>query len=209
MKTIHDPEWYQNRSELRKASAAVASIVILYLITAQIVSAILYFTHIIDSFTENIRIALNGPIQLICLVISIGIVSLFYSFKPLEILNRSKQVNLLEDTDNTKVISEKKYKYIVIVFPILIAINYVAAIFIQIFIKIIESTGTKVPEVSFQFNNLRPTTLLFYFSALCIFAPIIEEFLFRGCILKILKPFGNWFAIIISSIFFALSYNFV
>ena len=65
MKTVHDPEWYQNRSELRKASAAVASIVILYLITAQIVSAILYFTHIIDSFTENINTGIQSLLGIV------------------------------------------------------------------------------------------------------------------------------------------------
>lgn len=37
-----------------------------------------------------------------------------------------------------------------------------------------------------------------------IAAPVFEEYLFRGVILSALRPYGKWFAVIISSVLFAL-----
>ena len=38
----------------------------------------------------------------------------------------------------------------------------------------------------------------------CIIAPIMEELLFRGLILQTLKRYGNVFAILVTSLLFAL-----
>ena len=38
-------------------------------------------------------------------------------------------------------------------------------------------------------------------------APLIEEFIFRGAVLKTLEPFGKWFALLTSSLAFALMHG--
>lgn len=38
-------------------------------------------------------------------------------------------------------------------------------------------------------------------------APLIEEFIFRGAVLKTLEPFGKWFALLASSLAFALMHG--
>ena len=49
------------------------------------------------------------------------------------------------------------------------------------------------------------TFSMFLYSAL--FTPVVEEFIFRGAILKSLEPFGKWFALLTSSLLFGLMHS--
>lgn len=49
-----------------------------------------------------------------------------------------------------------------------------------------------------------PLSAIFYFISIALVPPLVEEFLFRGIILQKLKGYGSWFAIITSSLLFAL-----
>lgn len=49
-----------------------------------------------------------------------------------------------------------------------------------------------------------PRALAVYFLQICILAPLLEEFLFRGVIMQNLRKFGNWFAVVVSALLFAM-----
>lgn len=48
------------------------------------------------------------------------------------------------------------------------------------------------------------TTFLLFFVFTCIVAPITEEFMFRGVLLAPLRKYGDWFAVVVTSILFSL-----
>lgn len=82
--------------------------------------------------------------------------------------------------------------------------TYIAAIVSNIIFTIIESlTHTTLNEASFDFGD-SVFGLIVTIIAPVIFAPIFEELLFRGVVLKNSEPMGQWFAIIISGIMFGL-----
>ncbi|MCL1917226.1 MAG: CPBP family intramembrane metalloprotease [Peptococcaceae bacterium] len=55
-----------------------------------------------------------------------------------------------------------------------------------------------------------PLAAFLYAAAICIGAPVFEEFLCRGILLHAIKPYGNGFAVIVSALFFGLIHgNFI
>lgn len=63
--------------------------------------------------------------------------------------------------------------------------------------------GLKVKLDAFNFPNNTPA-LIVYAISISIFAPICEEFIFRGLIMQNLRKYGNFFAVLISSLLFAV-----
>lgn len=53
-------------------------------------------------------------------------------------------------------------------------------------------------------NIANSSSIYLYFIAIAILGPIVEEFIFRGVIITILKKYGDAFAVIVSSILFSL-----
>lgn len=49
-----------------------------------------------------------------------------------------------------------------------------------------------------------PSSFSVFFFQICILAPLLEEFLFRGVILHSLKRFGNAFAVVVSALLFSM-----
>jgi len=171
------------------------------------------FFYTFSKTTENMSIIANFIVQFLSLTMSLGVVALIFRFNPIKmIFSKPSRINqpeestfLIENLENIENHSKKTGgKLIMILFPILIFINLITSIIINKIISAIERSGIKVPEVDFDFHNLKPSTLVIYFLALCIFAPIIEEIICRGFVIKLLKPFGNKFAIFVSALIFGL-----
>ncbi|HCW80098.1 MAG TPA: hypothetical protein DG942_03205 [Ruminococcaceae bacterium] len=62
---------------------------------------------------------------------------------------------------------------------------------------------TQQPDFSLTGNQGADIVLILY---VCLIGPVLEETLFRGMILQSLRPWGDWFAVIVSSIIFGLSH---
>lgn len=81
---------------------------------------------------------------------------------------------------------------------------YIASFVSNIIFAIIEYlTGVSLNEASFEMGDSVFGTIVIIIAPV-IFAPIFEELLFRGVVLKNSEPMGQWFAIIISGIIFGL-----
>lgn len=81
---------------------------------------------------------------------------------------------------------------------------YIASFISTIVFAIIEYlSGTTLNNASFETGD-SVVGIIVIIIAPVIFAPIFEELLFRGVVLKNSEPMGQWFAIIISGIIFGL-----
>lgn len=85
-----------------------------------------------------------------------------------------------------------------------IGFTYIASFVSNMIFAMIEMlTGTSLNEASFEFGD-SVFGLIVTIIAPIIFAPIFEELLFRGVVLKNSEPMGQLFAIIMSGIIFGL-----
>lgn len=66
--------------------------------------------------------------------------------------------------------------------------------------------GLSVPEAPQTMVNT-PTSLALNLFTMAVLPALLEEMIYRGYILRTLRPYGNWFAVIVSSILFSLMHG--
>lgn len=66
--------------------------------------------------------------------------------------------------------------------------------------------GLSVPDTPQTMVNT-PASLAINLFTLAVLPALLEEMIYRGCILRTLRPYGNWFAVIISSMLFSLMHG--
>jgi uncharacterized protein len=71
------------------------------------------------------------------------------------------------------------------------------------FQSLLQTINLKVELEQFSFPN-NAHALIIYFIELSVLAPICEELIFRGMIMQNLRKYGDFFAVLISSLMFAL-----
>ncbi len=207
------------RKNLRKAASAVAILMLLFLVFCIIYDFALFYginlafndefvfkksymheaAKFFYSFLPNMKMIENFTIQILSLITSFGIVQLFYKFRPMPLLSKKNTTENNYGEGKTSI-----PKLVGCCFCVAMGINLITSMFISAVTWLIKQLGIVLPEPNFDFGSNSFANLLIYFLSLCVFAPLIEEFLLRGCVLKILKPYGNWLAIFVSAFFFAL-----
>ena len=70
----------------------------------------------------------------------------------------------------------------------------------------LEQFGITTPEAPEMMVNSFESYLLNLFT-IAVLPAILEEMVFRGCVLRLLRPYGNWFAIIVSAATFGLMHG--
>ena len=73
-------------------------------------------------------------------------------------------------------------------------------------LELLRSFGITFREPSLL-SPERPEEWIFYLILIVIVAPVLEEWFFRGVLLPLLRPFGDWFAILFSAILFGLMHG--
>ena len=93
-------------------------------------------------------------------------------------------------------------------FAILTAVGgcMAANILTSILLFVLENWDVPIPESPDMMENT-PTSLLLNFVVIAILPAILEEAVFRGCVLRVLRPFGDGFAIGISAVLFGLMHG--
>lgn len=84
-----------------------------------------------------------------------------------------------------------------------LAASVIGMFYSSYFEIILSQFHLKMNEALFSMPHSVPTLVLSSIST-CIFAPICEEFLFRGLILQKLRKYGDFFALLVSSIMFGI-----
>jgi membrane protease YdiL (CAAX protease family) len=108
-----------------------------------------------------------------------------------------------------KAINARRIEKPVLILPTIIVsmLFYTLGIFltslIQSYLSVIH-LKTEVPDFAMP---TQPAAIVFYILMICVFAPLLEEFIFRGLILQSLRKFGDVFAIVISAMLFGLMHG--
>ena len=149
------------------------------------------------------QFVMNMIAQLSALILAVFIVNTIYKFFSFK--NIFKKPDMIASEHFSKSgYPIKTSQALFFLIPMAIGINLITSQITQVIKEIIEKNGTTVGTPDFGFSNNSIPEIVIMFTTLCIFAPICEEFLFRGCIIQILKPYSNKFAVIISALFFGL-----
>lgn len=83
------------------------------------------------------------------------------------------------------------------------AVSIVLGLVVTVMSFFLSFFGTEIPEVTVEVGSgILPDLLSFITTVL--FAPVLEELIFRGCILESLKKYSTSFAVVFSALLFAL-----
>ena len=80
---------------------------------------------------------------------------------------------------------------------------YVGVVASELLSSLLKILHLKTVEPDFKLPS-SPAAIVIYVTLICLIAPVFEEFIFRGMILQNLRRYGNAFAIVVSSLLFAL-----
>lgn len=89
-------------------------------------------------------------------------------------------------------------------FGLCMGLNLAASFLTGLLTQWLNQGGVSVTPPGFSYSSEQPLLsgcLIFY---ACLIAPILEEIIFRGYILRLLRRFGNGFAILLSALLFGI-----
>ncbi len=92
-------------------------------------------------------------------------------------------------------------------YPVGLVINTVLTAVTNIITKLFSKGGTTIPTADFSVDSFSAKAIILTILYLVVIAPIAEEIVFRGLILKTLSPFGRKYAIMLSALLFALMHK--
>lgn len=104
-------------------------------------------------------------------------------------------------------ISKQNIRLGLLAYPIGLLVNTILTSITSIITKLFEEGGTNIPTADFSVDKASVSAILLTILYLVIVAPISEEIVFRGLILKSLSPFGRKNAIVLSALLFALMHK--
>lgn len=104
-------------------------------------------------------------------------------------------------------ISRQNIRLGLIAYPVGLLINTILTTITSIITKIFSVKGTTIPTADFSVDKASASAIILTILYLVVVAPIGEEIVFRGLILKALSPFGRKNAIVLSAVLFALMHK--
>lgn len=104
-------------------------------------------------------------------------------------------------------ISKKNIRLGLLMYPVGLLANTIMTSITSIITKLFSSGGTTIPTADFSVDKASALAIITTIFYLVIIAPISEEIVFRGLILKTLSPFGKRNAVVISALLFALMHK--
>ncbi|ADU27090.1 CPBP family intramembrane glutamic endopeptidase [Ethanoligenens harbinense] len=101
-------------------------------------------------------------------------------------------------------IHEKRRLPVALVISLALAfVSALVSIYIDLFLGFLH-LRISAPDMT---PPTQPGLIVLYILFFCALAPVCEEFIFRGVILQSLRPYGNGFAILLSSLLFAMMHG--
>ena len=230
-----DEKYTRDKKQFFRAATASGLLMLLFYVIPFIVQLLIRFADKLFSInladiyyntnsSFEVSLFIGGIYQIIYLLLAIFIVTRFYKFKPFSVFKKYgfadekviigdeyglsySQLDEIEHEKAKKPSSLTWDKILLIGIPVMYAINVVSSWLSFGITKLVNNAGYTVPDVTLDLSSNNPLNVILLFVRLAVLAPLIEEFLMRGCMLRILKPYGNWFAIIITSVMFGLLHN--
>ena len=104
-------------------------------------------------------------------------------------------------------VSKQNVRLGLMAYPIGLLVNTILTSVTSIITKLFKEGGTTIPTADFSVDKASAAAIIMTLLYLVVIAPISEEIVFRGLILKVLSPFSKKNAIILSSLLFALMHK--
>lgn len=133
---------------------------------------------------------------------TMSIITVVIAFIPILIYRQKKFFQYDIKVENKKI----TVKTVIIGFIILLSVNNVLGLFssgLELGLNAIGLSANSALE-ELEILNQSTVSMIIY---TCIIAPIVEEFIYRGAVLRSLEKYGKKFAIIISAILFGLMHG--
>jgi len=133
---------------------------------------------------------------------TISIIAVVIAFIPILIYRRKKFFQYDLKVENKKF----TLKTVIICFIILLSVNNVLGLFADGLELLLNAIGLSATSALKDLDVLnQPAISMFMYT--CMIAPIFEEFIYRGAILRGLEKYGRWFAILASAILFGMMHG--
>ncbi len=150
------------------------------------------------AFLEVIPVLNNNSyfltVNLLCLIVG--------SVFPFFALRKAFRINLHE-IKNSPEMNKKDYLVnFVVYFGFVSAALYLNTIIFEL----IGTSGSVVSDIGFIFNDAMMNNVLYLFVYIVI-SPLLEEYVFRGVLLNCLSKYGRYFALIMTSVLYALAHG--
>ncbi len=93
-------------------------------------------------------------------------------------------------------------------FGILAAVGLclLTSVAVSILMSYLAEFGIPMPDMPSMLENTL-TSYLLNLLIIAVLPALLEELLFRGCVLRVLRPYGDWFAITVSAVLFGLMHG--
>lgn len=104
-------------------------------------------------------------------------------------------------------VSKQNLRLGLMAYPIGLLVNTILTSVTSIITKLFKEGGTTIPTADFSVDKASAAAVIMTLLYLVVIAPISEEIVFRGLILKVLSPFSKKNAIILSALLFALMHK--
>ena len=128
-----------------------------------------------------------------------AILMFFMVFLPFFVLSLCQRINLAEDIS----FGAPKMNLVGPFVLLSVGCSTIFSMITNMLLAPLQNLGIEIPSVDFEY----PTGIygvLISFLALAVIPAFVEEFAIRGVVLKMLRPYGDWFAIICSALVFGL-----
>ena len=91
--------------------------------------------------------------------------------------------------------------------PMCLVINLVISYLITLLQLYLSGIGVTIPESDFTITTPDTASIVMQFCYVILIGPLMEELIYRGLILTLLKPFGKWLAVFVSALIFGLMHG--
>ena len=92
-------------------------------------------------------------------------------------------------------------------FPLCLLVNVVFSLIINYIQSYFAAFGFVIPESDFSIQQPSVLALVLQFTYVIIVGPVVEELIFRGLIISVLKPYGKWLAVFFSAFSFGIMHG--
>ncbi|MFT3950870.1 MAG: CPBP family intramembrane metalloprotease [Oscillospiraceae bacterium] len=198
------------RSGLKKNASRLGILLVIYVVLSNYIMPYLFmaiyhiayahsfsgrYSVVRDYFAENYSSFLGMLLNICCVVPSLLVVLLVV--KPALRIELSGLFHY----------EKGSMKIALIAFPAAFLGNIAAGQLTNIFSNIMQESGVTVPEANFAIDTPELRTFLIQIFYVVILGPVVEEVLYRGIALRLLKPYGKGMAVVVSSAVFALMHG--
>lgn len=91
--------------------------------------------------------------------------------------------------------------------PMCLLINLVISYFISLLQMYLSDFGVTIPESDFSITTPDTASIVMQFIYVIVLGPLLEELVYRGLVLTLLRPFGKWLAVVVSALIFGMMHG--